>query len=120
MTTLKELEQRVEALEKGSAVDNVSITQVIPERTIVWGKSSDKEMTWQEAKDWCKEQGGRLPTRIELQLAYEYKVEGFKSSYYWSATESDATLAWLVNFDGGSTNSYYKYDTLYVRCVTGW
>ena len=57
-------------------------THSIPAKTIKWGKSSEEEMTWEEAKEWCEKQGGRLPTRLELLHAYEDKVGGFKADYY--------------------------------------
>ncbi|OQA50494.1 MAG: hypothetical protein BWY47_00439 [Bacteroidetes bacterium ADurb.Bin302] len=50
-----------------------SIIQKIPAKTLEWGNVSEKELTWKEAKELCKQQGDgwRLPTRIELLQAYE-------------------------------------------------
>jgi len=50
-----------------------SIIQKIPAKTLEWGNVSEKELTWKEAKECCKQQGDgwRLPTRIELLQAYE-------------------------------------------------
>jgi len=31
--------------------------QKIPAKTLIWGKISDKKLTWDEAKEWCKQQG---------------------------------------------------------------
>jgi len=92
--------------------------QEIPAKTLKWGKSSDKEMNWSEAKDWCEKQGGRLPTLIELLQAYE-DVDGFKKDYYWSATEYSATLAWGVNFSTGGPDLDGESNAYYVRCVSG-
>ena len=87
------------------------------EKIIYWGETADKEMNWEDGKEWCEKQGGRLPTKIELLQAYEEEVDGFVASYYWSATEYNSTLAWLVPFYNG--NTYYNNKTIatYVRCV---
>jgi len=85
------------------------------EKTIYWGETADKEMNWDEANDWCEEQGGRLPTRLELLQACE--VDGFLASFYWSATEYSSTYAWYVGFSNGSTYNNFKTSVLYVRCV---
>ena len=47
--------------------------QKIPAKTLEWGNVSEKELTWKEAKELCKQQGDgwRLPTRIELLQAHE-------------------------------------------------
>lgn len=39
------------------------------------------------------------------------------SNYYWSATEKDASFAWLVYFSYGDVNNYGKGNAHYVRCV---
>jgi hypothetical protein len=84
---------------------------------IVWSKSSDKRMDWNEAKVWCEEQGGRLPKLWELMKAYEEKEEGFMEHSYWSSTEYSITIAWTLNFSTGTTHNASKTLSLYVRCV---
>ena len=93
------------------------ITQIIQAKTIKWGKTADKMINWVEAKEWCAEQGGRLPTRLELLQAYIDKVEGFQADYYWSSTEYNTYNAWGQSFDTGYQASYTKADASYVRCV---
>ena len=39
------------------------------------------------------------------------------SNYYWSASEKDASNAWVVNFSNGLVYDNYKDNTRYVRCV---
>jgi len=90
--------------------------QTIPEKTIYWGETADKEMNWKDANDWCESQGGRLPTLVELLEAYE-NVDDFVASNYWSTTEYSSTLAWNVNFYNGYTYNFYKTNAYYVRCV---
>lgn len=84
---------------------------------IVWGKSSDERMDWNEAKVWCEEQGGRLPRLLELLKAYEEKEEGFMADFYWSSTEDFTTGAWHMNFASGNTYRLDKTHSYYVRCV---
>ena len=93
--------------------------QSIPAQELEWGETSKKEMSWQEAKDWCEEQGGRLPTQIELLQAYKGRVT-FPKDSFWSSTEcsSNSSFAWSVNllygyaFNLDKTSSSY-----YARCV---
>ena len=68
------------------------------EKTIYWGETADKEMEWDEAKDWCEKQGGRLPTLEELEKAYEDGTSGFNpKGLYWSSTPY-TSLAYYVRF----------------------
>jgi len=95
-------------------------TQHISEKNIRWGKSSEDTMNWNEAKEWCKKQGGRLPTRLELLQAYVYKVKGFKTdAIYWSSIEYNTLYAWTQSFDTGVQSYYNKFHYSYVRCVIG-
>jgi len=88
--------------------------QTIPEKTIYWGETAKKEMNWEEANDWCEEQGGRLPTLIELLQA---NPDYFIASFYWSATEFTSLFAYYVNFSSCATGINFKSNALYVRCV---
>ncbi|MFA6314959.1 MAG: DUF1566 domain-containing protein [Candidatus Paceibacterota bacterium] len=96
-----------------------SVKQVIEGKTLEWGEVSDREMDWFEAKAWCEERGGRLPTRVELLQAFDEKVEGFQGFYFWSSTEyyNNTALAWPVNLASGYTNFNTKTNSGYVRCV---
>ena len=91
--------------------------QQIPAKTIIWGEIADKKMSWGEAKKWCEEQGGRLPTRIELLEAFKTKIKGFKEGNYWSSTEDGSDYAWFVGFNGGYVGIVNKGIGYYVRCV---
>ena len=90
--------------------------QTIPEKTIYWGETADKEMNWEDAKEWCESQGGRLPTLVELLEAYE-NVDDFLASNYWSATEFLSTYAWSVHFNNDYPDFSNKTNAYYVRCV---
>lgn len=85
-------------------------------------KKSKKNLTWEEAKAYCKSlgDGWRMPTRVELLLMYEAREEigGFASNYYWSSTEDDTTNAWYQKFFfNGNQNFTNKNYTYYVRAV---
>jgi len=75
---------------------------------------ADKKMNWQEAMDWAKEQGGRLPTKFELQaLAESGEIpEDKKADWYWSASSVSGStgLAWYVDLYDGYTNFYGKFN----------
>jgi hypothetical protein len=96
--------------------------QIIEEKTLEWGDVSFEKMSWEDAKKWCEEQGGRLPTSVELLQAYTDKVEGFApASSFWSATAytGGQGYAMVVYFDDGYVLANYKTNSYYVRCVRG-
>jgi hypothetical protein len=55
----------------------------------------------------------------EMKLMYDnlQGVGGFVEAAYWSSTDSDAYLAWLLTFDNASSGRSYKNATYYVRPV---
>ena len=77
------------------------------------------EMTWDKAKEKCKEIGGRLPTRVELIDLYDNHREECKKmeDYYWSSTEYSSHYAWFVSFYYGSAYPSLKGGSFSVRCV---
>ena len=84
-------------------------------------KKSKRNLTWEEAKAYCKSlgDGWRMPTRVELLLMYEAKEEigGFANTIYWSSTEYDDFNAWFQFFNNGYQSTNSKYGTYYVRAV---
>ena len=110
-----------------------------------WFSPTNKKVTWKKAKEVCRDNGGRLPTREELKRVvincggkmkdnnsaasernrnndnYQscYKRKGFTSYTYWSSiTYANYTsLAWGVNFYGGFMDCYPKSNNNNVRCV---
>jgi hypothetical protein len=81
-----------------------------------WKKTEPVRMTWHEAKELEKD-GWRLPTRGELCDAYDNKVEGFQSNYYWSSStySQDTNYAWYVYFYYGDVSYNDKTVSYYVR-----
>jgi hypothetical protein len=62
-----------------------------------------------------------VPTKEQLQLAYETIPEHFSSTFYWSSTEYNNDFAWFLNFNEGSISRGKKTYKSYVRafrCVT--
>jgi len=92
-------------------------------KQLQFGETAEKKMDWQEANDYCKSlgKGWRLPERWELVKAYDGKVEGFKSDYYWSSTTDVyyADLGVIVYFFNGFVGSFNKSNYYYVRPVRG-
>ena len=85
-------------------------------------------MTWDEAKEYARKEGKRLPTQRELMLMFVHqkklnsaleKHEGkaWKRGWYWSSSESNYFNAWVVNATDGTVTYNYKYNYYYVRCV---
>ena len=118
---LKQLKEQVLELEE--EIKKEPVIQNIPAIKLEWGKLADRNMGWNEAKEWCKKQGKgfRLPTVVELQQAYYKNILGFGTGYHlrflWSSTEYSEPDARLVNFSDGSTYDVSKPNALSVRCV---
>ena len=90
---------------------------ITTEKTIYWGETADKEMNWEDSKDWCEEKGGRLPTLKELKKAKEDGISGFRAGYhYWTSTPFDFG-AYCVRFGGCYSRSALTGGACSVRCV---
>ena len=113
---------RFEKLEDGWVKDNLL--------GLDWGKSSEKTMTWMEAKEYATKEGGRLPEVNELHSLVDYSKhhpaidKDFFSDiktddYYWSGTSlaSYSDGAWVVGFFSGGVSNGYKGSNDYVRSV---
>ena len=83
---------------------------------------ADKRMNWQEATDWAKAQGGRLPTKFELQaLAESGEIpEDKRNFWYWSASSGSdwPGYAWYVNLTNGNTDIGAKTINIAAICVS--
>ncbi len=88
---------------------------------------------WTSAKEWCANLGSdwRLPTKKELQMIYNLKVNQdfidglffsnspeLKLGWYWTGEEYNWERAWLVFMNDGSTDGITKPSNVYVRAVS--
>lgn len=105
---------------------NILNGQVIIGKTIKIGNHTNIEvaqnnfpykMTWEEAKEACKELGPRwrLPTKAELQTMYiashlDETIPMFNNGQYWCSTELSYTEAWGYNFGMGSGDNILSKD----------
>ena len=90
----------------------------VSEKIIYWGETAEKDMPWENSKDWCEEKGGRLPTLEELEKAYKDGVSGFDPKRrYWSSTPSIYLGAYYVRFSDYVSASGFTGDGYSVRCV---
>lgn len=64
------------------------------------GKGED--LTWQQAGEWAKEQGGVLPTRPVAALLFANAKAQLQPEWHWTADEHSASFAWVCNFNCGS------------------
>jgi hypothetical protein len=126
---------------KENTIETASVGDVLEDGCIVLQKSNglallvapkntEVEATWSqeftEVFNKLQEQGFNpsqwfVPTKEQLQLAYNTIPDEFSSSYYWSSTEFNATRACSVNFYSGiaygSTKTYTGCVRAF-RCVT--
>src|SRR3990167_6392 len=58
------------------------------------------EGDWNPAMAWAKEQGGDLPSLLELKLLYVNLKDQFKPDWHWSNEPhaSDPSCAWIQSF----------------------
>ena len=85
-----------------------------------WCPSSDKPMSWADAKKYAADKGGRLPTVDELASLVDRSkrnpaidpifTDTKTDDYYWTGTElaGDSGYAWIVTFSSGGVSGYRK------------
>jgi serine/threonine protein kinase len=82
----------------------------------------NQRLDWSNAYIYIEGSGWYLPTKDELKLIYKNlkmkNLGSFKSSFYWSSTESiDSNNAWFSDFSDGSLSTMTKTNTAFVRGV---
>lgn len=60
-----------------------------------------EDLTWQQACEWAKQQGGVLPTRPVAALLFANTKDRLQPERHWTADEHSASYAWHCNFDHG-------------------
>ena len=88
-----------------------------------------KTMTWEDAKEYARKEGKRLPTQRELMLMFvhqeklnsaleEHEGKAWKRGWYWSSSEYSSDDAWEVDAYSGDVGINNKDNySKYVRCV---
>ena len=63
----------------------------------------DEEKPHADAGAWAKEQGGELPSRIDMLVLLKNAKDEFKRDWYWTSEEvaGDADSAWVQDFGDG-------------------
>ena len=82
------------------------------------GKGDD--LTYQQAGEWAKEQGGVLPTRPVAALLFANVQAQLQPEWHWTADEHSASYAWYCTFDEGSqglTLKSYEGSAVAVRLI---
>jgi len=97
----------------GSNINHGSITEsqdAFEYNGLYWRVGPDRDMTWDEAKEWVDGLGGdwRMPTRTELQDLWDSGISygnwgPFENSgwFVWSGEVHDSSSAWGFFFDDG-------------------
>lgn len=85
-----------------------------------WQNNQPKDpLNWIETLDYLdKNKDYRLPTKEELVLAFEKKIEGFKESLYWTSDEIESiNSVFFVDFYKGVVSFCGKDSKLFVRLI---
>ena len=107
---------------------------VIDNKTgLMWQKEYATNKNWQQALKYCEDltyagySDWRLPNKNELASLVNYEKSGspysyfpdMPSNYFWSSSTyvANTYYAWLVFFNNGFVNYYYKTYGNNVRCV---
>ena len=120
---IKDLENQIEALKAQNMTNfNWNDAPIICEldgyRWLL-GPEAEDELNWADAIEWSKLVGGELPPREVLLMCYinEDIKPSFKTSWYWSSAEFNATNAWGQTFTSGYQGNNGKNNFNSVRAV---
>jgi len=70
-----------------------------------------EDLTWPQATEWAKEQGGELPTRPVAALIFANIQDRPKEGWRWTNDEFNASYAWCCYFsDGYQQGSHKSYE----------
>lgn len=75
--------------------------------------------TWSAAVAWAQEQGGELPSRIDLLILFKNVRDEFRSTWHWSCEQYPGydEYAWIQYFSGGYQVSHLKDYVCRARAV---
>jgi hypothetical protein len=72
-----------------------------------------EDLTWQQAVEWAKEQGGELPTRPMAAMVFANVKDRPQEGWHWTSEgyERDASFAWGCDFGyGGQYLDHKSYE----------
>ena len=91
---------------------------------LCFGKDENIKVSWNDAHNYCRDRGMKLPSINELKSVYlanggdNKKVpRGFTNRFYWSSTGLDSNSAYYFNFFVGDDRWSSKHQSHYVRCI---
>jgi len=67
-----------------------------------------QELSWKDAMNWAKEQGGELPSRPVAALLFANLKSELDPKWHWTSEEDDASYAWLCFFNRGTQDNFHK------------
>ena len=76
------------------------------------------EHNWMNAKAKCSTIKMRLPTRLEIEDAYNTKLaESWRKDWYWTSEESNTGYAYIFSRNLGLIFDSFKENSFPVRCI---
>ena len=94
---------------------------IIQKPSYRWQPDLEADMNYPQAEKYCADKGLRLPTRSELLMAFEGKIDKLRESDGDFISSSPAYNSrgdyWYVNFKSGFSNPGLKYGKYKVRCI---
>ncbi|VFR32452.1 hypothetical protein BER2_1689 [plant metagenome] len=95
--------------EDGKLVHLIASTEDLGEQDWENAKKAASEYRGGDRSDWF------LPTREQLEIVRIYAQASFEKGYHWSATPCGSDFAWVVYFEFGFVDTYFRYDEFRVR-----
>lgn len=120
---------RSEELEQSKTIAGILCNVTDTHEIAIMPIESEERLNFDKAQQFCLAKSGRCPTIDELTGIFLNKdkinaalkaanLPELKESWYWSSTEYDGNLAWLLRMsDGGRVADLKYYYHLYVRPV---
>lgn len=120
---------RSEELDQSKTIAGILCNVTDTHEIAIMPVESKERLNFDEAQQFCQAEGGRCPTIDELTGIFLNKnkinaalkaanLPELKESWYWSSTEYDDYLAWVLRMSDGNRPADSKYDTnRYVRPV---
>ena len=104
-------------LKPGEHYVGLTLHDNTPHHLILLG--GEVALNWTAAGKWAKEQGGELPSRLDLLVCHQRAPQLFQREYYWSNEQpaDDPASAWFQSFDWGGQGYWPVDDEFRVRAV---